>query len=89
LKQLFKLPEHKECLATDKIEILFNCLASLENGGMGLGGDENTRLYLKTSGQEFLEDKEGIRLFEDILSQEETNLYVFVGQKERVNRFPV
>ncbi|SMO96318.1 beta-ketoacyl reductase, partial [Melghirimyces algeriensis] len=58
-----------------------------KEGGMGLGDDEQTHLYLASSGQRALETEEGLALFERLLGQEPTQQLVLVGQPERVHRF--
>ncbi|GAX60240.1 difficidin polyketide synthase [Candidatus Scalindua japonica] len=56
-------------------------------GGMGVRDDENTEMYLKSSGQRFLEKEEGFEAFEDLLCQERTSTLVLCGQKSRLERF--
>jgi polyketide synthase PksN len=58
-----------------------------KDGGMGVGEDENTKMYLKSSGQRFLESEEGTTMFDRILSQTNTQHLVLVGQPSRVERF--
>ena len=58
-----------------------------KDGGMGFGEDQTTRMYLKSSGQRFLEAEEGVALFERLLFQPKTQHLVLVGQPSRVNRF--
>ncbi|MEG7378239.1 SDR family NAD(P)-dependent oxidoreductase [Bacillus subtilis] len=58
-----------------------------KDGGMKIGDEETTELYLKSSGQRFLEADEGIRLFEHILSQQDAQHLVVAGQASRVSRF--
>ncbi|GER89945.1 polyketide synthase PksM [Dictyobacter vulcani] len=58
------------------------------DGGMAIGDHETTEMYLKSSGQRFLEAEEGINLFERILGQDLTQHLVLVGQRSRVQRFP-
>ena len=57
------------------------------DGGMGIGDTGNAEMYLKSSGQRFLEAKEGISIFERILSQNSVQHLVLVGQRSRVERF--
>ena len=57
------------------------------DGGMGIGDQETTEMYLKSSGQRFLEAEEGINLFERIVSQDKAQHLVLVGQRSRVQRF--
>ncbi len=56
-------------------------------GGMGFGEDEQSRMYLQSSGQRFLEAEEGLALFDRLLAQETTQHLVLAGQPGRVNRF--
>jgi polyketide synthase PksN len=58
-----------------------------KDGGMGFKDDETSRMYLKSSGQRFLELKEGMDVFDRILSQDNTQNLVFIGQRSRVHRF--
>jgi acyl transferase domain-containing protein/acyl carrier protein len=58
-----------------------------KDGGMRIGGDEIAEMYLKTSGQRFLESAEGLNLFDRIVSQENTQHLVLVGQRNRIHRF--
>ena len=41
-----------------------------KDGGMGFGDDENTKMYLKSSGQRALEAAEGLSVFEQALAQQ-------------------
>lgn len=56
-------------------------------GSMLVDDDENARMYLKASGQRFLESEEGLELFERFLAQSHTQHLVLVGQSGRVRRF--
>ena len=58
-----------------------------KDGGMGFGDDENTKMYLKSSGQRALETAEGLSVFEQVLAQQGSGQMVFVGQPGRVRRF--
>ncbi|MET3210645.1 UNVERIFIED_CONTAM: PfaD family protein [Paenibacillus sp. PvR008] len=58
-----------------------------KEGGMGLDEGEITANYLKSSGQRFLEAEEGVKLFDLILSQNDVQQLVLVGQPSRVERF--
>lgn len=58
-----------------------------KDGGMGLGDEENTKLYLKSSGQRLLEAHEGIDIFERILHQKNIQHLVLMGQPSRIQRF--
>ncbi len=56
------------------------------DGGMSLE-DEQTEMYLKSSGQRYLEAQEGIEIFERILGQERGQWLVLAGRQDRVLRF--
>ncbi|SFM31993.1 thioester reductase domain-containing protein, partial [Pelosinus propionicus] len=58
-----------------------------KDGGMGVGEEENSKLYLKSSGQRFLEEEEGTVMFDCILSQSTIQQLVLVGQPSRIKRF--
>ncbi|AJQ26214.1 thioester reductase domain-containing protein [Pelosinus fermentans] len=58
-----------------------------KDGGMGVGEEENSKLYLKSSGQRFLEAEEGTVMFDCILSQSTIQQLVLVGQPSRIKRF--
>ncbi|MCP6681311.1 SDR family NAD(P)-dependent oxidoreductase [Bacillus nakamurai] len=58
-----------------------------KNGGMGVGDEETTGMYLKSSGQRLLETEEGIDLFERIISQENAQYLVIAGKRSRAERF--
>ncbi|AOY76263.1 thioester reductase domain-containing protein [Clostridium formicaceticum] len=58
-----------------------------KDGGMGFGNNENSKMYLKSSGQRFLEAEEGMNMFERILSQNNIQHLILVGQPSRVHRF--
>ena len=58
-----------------------------QDGGMGVGGSEQTRMYLKSSGQRALGSSEGVEMFERLLGQSATQHLVLAGQVSRVNRF--
>uniref|UniRef100_UPI0003751337 thioester reductase domain-containing protein n=1 Tax=Pelosinus sp. HCF1 TaxID=1235479 RepID=UPI0003751337 len=51
------------------------------------GEEENSKLYLKSSGQRFLEAEEGTVMFDCILSQSTIQQLVLVGQPSRIKRF--
>ncbi|AJQ25407.1 SDR family NAD(P)-dependent oxidoreductase [Pelosinus fermentans] len=55
--------------------------------GMDADENEHIKMYLKTSGQRFLEAEEGVAIFEHILAQHQTQHLVVVGQRSRVHRF--
>ncbi|GGR19850.1 hypothetical protein GCM10010219_25800 [Streptomyces netropsis] len=56
------------------------------DGGMGLDEDAS-ELYLRSSGQDFLETRDGLRLFESLLAQDAVQHMVVVGEPSRVHRF--
>ena len=58
-----------------------------KDGGMGFKDEEKTKMYLKSSGQRFLETEEGLDVFDRILSQTSTQHLILVGQPGRVHRF--
>lgn len=58
-----------------------------KDGGMGKGNEENIRMYLKSSGQRFLNTDEGIELFEMLLSQKRPIHLVLVGHCSRIESF--
>jgi polyketide synthase PksM len=55
-------------------------------GGMRMD-EERTEAYLKSSGQDYLETKDGLKLFEQVLASNATQQLIIVGQLSRVNRF--
>lgn len=55
-------------------------------GGMNLS-PEDSKMYLKSSGQRFLEKEEGISIFKKILGQPKTQFFVIAGQKKKVHWF--
>ncbi|MCX8128558.1 MAG: SDR family NAD(P)-dependent oxidoreductase [Clostridia bacterium] len=57
------------------------------DGGMSVGDEENTKMYLKSSGQNFLEASEGLDIFESLLTESKAQHLVLVGQPSRVKRF--
>ncbi|ARE86646.1 SDR family NAD(P)-dependent oxidoreductase [Clostridium formicaceticum] len=58
-----------------------------KDGGMGSTEDERIKMYLKSSGQRFLEVEEGLAVFDRILSQDKSQHLILVGQRSRVQRF--
>ncbi|MEH2062923.1 MAG: SDR family NAD(P)-dependent oxidoreductase [Nostoc sp.] len=56
-------------------------------GGMGFNHDENTKMYLQSSGQRVLETQEGLAILDKILNQNKTQHLVLVGQPSRVHGF--
>ncbi|WP_338551792.1 SDR family NAD(P)-dependent oxidoreductase [Paenibacillus sp. KS-LC4] len=57
------------------------------DGGMGLKDEESAKIYLKTSGQRFLEVEEGLALFDLLLSQERTQHLVMAGERRQIEHF--
>ena len=55
-------------------------------GGMGFDADMTT-MYLRSSGQDYLESADGLALFERLLAQDATQHLVVVGKPARVGRF--
>jgi acyl transferase domain-containing protein/acyl carrier protein len=58
-----------------------------KDGGMGVGEEENSKMYLKSSGQRFLEAEEGVSMFDRLLVSSNTQHLVLVGERSRVYRF--
>jgi len=58
-----------------------------QDGGMDLASEENTRLYLKSSGQRYLATEEGLQLFEKLISQESAHQMIIAGQESKVKRY--
>jgi acyl transferase domain-containing protein/acyl carrier protein len=58
-----------------------------KDGGMGFADEKNTKMYLKSSGQRFLETEEGVDIFDRLLIQSNTQHLILVGQPSRVHRF--
>jgi acyl transferase domain-containing protein len=58
-----------------------------KDGKMGMSDEERTKLYLKASGQRFLEAQEGLEMFEQMLAQNSGSRLVLVGQPNRLQRF--
>ncbi|MEL7147505.1 MAG: SDR family NAD(P)-dependent oxidoreductase, partial [Bacteroidota bacterium] len=56
------------------------------DGGMNLSEEASTRMYLKSSGQRYLESGEGIELFEQLLAQEGAHNIVMAGIPERIRQ---
>ncbi|WPQ61780.1 SDR family NAD(P)-dependent oxidoreductase [Chitinophaga sancti] len=57
------------------------------DGGMGVKEKVQVEMYLKSSGQNFLEIKEGFELLEGILSSGKEQVLVINGNPDRVHRF--
>ncbi len=64
-----------------------------KNGGLSMKDQDAEHLYLSASGQEYLDDEEGITLFEQIiatLSQEDradSHLFLLKGNQEKIGKF--
>jgi amino acid adenylation domain-containing protein len=58
-----------------------------KDGGMGVGEEENNKMYLKSSGQRYLETEEGVSMFDRLLVQNNIQHLVLVGERSRVYRF--
>ncbi|CAM2067521.1 Amino acid adenylation domain-containing protein [Sulfidibacter corallicola] len=56
-----------------------------QSGGMGQDR-EQARAYLQSSGQRFLETREGLDSFDRFLQAEQTQLLVFAARKDRIDR---
>ena len=56
-------------------------------GGMAADNDDNIKMLLESSGQRFLEDVEGLAVFDRILAQHKIQVLVAAGQPSRVHRF--
>ncbi|WP_306307321.1 SDR family NAD(P)-dependent oxidoreductase [Cellulosilyticum ruminicola] len=57
------------------------------NGGMCNADQMASQMYLKSSGQVFLENKQGMRLFDLLLRQKEMSYTIFVGDRQRILTF--
>ncbi len=58
-----------------------------KEGGMGFDSDGSAEIYLKSSGQRFLETKEGLELFDRLLTRKGTQHLVLAGDPQRMKRF--
>jgi acyl transferase domain-containing protein/cation diffusion facilitator CzcD-associated flavoprotein CzcO/acyl carrier protein/nucleoside-diphosphate-sugar epimerase len=58
-----------------------------KKGVMGSDDSERAVMYLKTSGQRYLETKEGLAIWENILNSDLPQILVLAGQKDRINGF--
>ncbi|SKB12431.1 hypothetical protein PL11201_360002 [Planktothrix sp. PCC 11201] len=58
-----------------------------KEGGMGFNTDENTTMYLRSSGQRALETEEGLAILDKILRQNKPQYMVLVGQPNRIYGF--
>lgn len=62
------------------------CWPLWRDGGMGFSNEQASKLYLKTSGQNFLEKEEGIELLEKLLNQKSCQFIVMTGMKDKLYR---
>lgn len=58
-----------------------------KNGGMSLGEEKQVHLYLASSGQEALEEDEGIALIESSLYAKQKKLLVLKGDESRIRQY--
>ncbi len=58
-----------------------------ENGGLAMKDKEVEHLYLKASGQTYLKDADGLRLFEEILASENSQVLLLAGVREKIEQF--
>ncbi|MCW3466424.1 non-ribosomal peptide synthetase [Chitinophaga nivalis] len=56
-------------------------------GGMGAGATERAEMYLRSSGQAFLEKAEGMALLEQLLTGTHAHVLVMKGYRERIYQF--
>lgn len=57
-----------------------------KDGGMGFATDAASRMYLKISGQGFLEKDEGTKLFDRVMKDKSRECLVMVGEENRINK---
>jgi acyl transferase domain-containing protein/acyl carrier protein len=57
------------------------------DGGINVGDETQTHMYLKSSGQRLLRAEEGMAMFERLLAQNSSHPLVMAGQPERIERF--
>jgi polyketide synthase PksN len=62
------------------------CWPLWEEGGMGFGAQQQTDLYLKSSGQRALDTAQGIEIFEELLRGAATHPLVMIGEPSRLRR---
>nr|WP_330377434.1 SDR family NAD(P)-dependent oxidoreductase [Cellulosilyticum ruminicola] len=55
--------------------------------GMGFQDEQGSKMYLKSSGQKFMEAAEGIPLLEKLLVQTRLQHLILIGERDRVYRF--
>lgn len=56
------------------------------DGGMTVGDQQQTEMYLKSSGQRYLECDEGLRIWEQILNSGNEQTLLFAGDTARITR---
>ena len=56
-------------------------------GGMGRDEEELMNVYLESSGQRYLESREGVELWGCLLGARENELLVMAGRRSRIERF--
>ncbi|WNO11560.1 SDR family NAD(P)-dependent oxidoreductase [Teredinibacter sp. KSP-S5-2] len=61
--------------------------AANQENGMGLSGSEQTDFYLKSSGQEALQEQDGVQACHDIMTSDLTQSLVMIGKPSRINQF--
>ena len=57
-----------------------------KDGGMTFGDAQNTKMYLKSSGQRYLETEEGLDIFDRIMVQSPFHHIVMAGQPSQLHR---
>ncbi|OMF27826.1 SDR family NAD(P)-dependent oxidoreductase [Paenibacillus sp. FSL H8-0259] len=57
------------------------------DGGMGFSEEEQSGMYLKASGQRYLEAEEGLAVFSDLISRAGGRYLVLAGDSRRIGRF--
>lgn len=62
------------------------CWPLWRDGGMGFSNEQASKLYLKTSGQNFLEKEKGIALLEQLLNQKSHQFIVMTGIQDKIYR---
>lgn len=62
------------------------CWPLWRDGGMKFSNEQASKLYLKTSGQAYLEKDEGFELLDKILNQNSHQFIVMAGIKEKIYR---
>jgi polyketide synthase PksM len=57
-----------------------------KEGGMAIGDRQQTDMYLKSSGQRYLERQEGLQIWEQILNTDVRQVLVLAGDAARINK---